>query len=202
MEKRILQLKITFVIVLCMLLSTAYPQVFTLVSGTGFTPMHYGDMEWGDYNNDGNLDFIHTGSASSSSFQCRIYTNNGDGTFTVQPGMSVVGAAYCTINWADYDNDNDLDYFIAGTYGIGFIYSKLFRNMGSGVFQEQTGINLTRDRMALQRLKEASEKAKCELSTLDRVEIRLPFIAQGPAGPQHLEATLTREMLESMVSKI
>ncbi|HWQ08823.1 MAG TPA: molecular chaperone DnaK, partial [Holophaga sp.] len=66
-------------------------------------------------------------------------------------------------------------------------------------FRTTTGLDLTKDRMALQRLKEASEKAKCELSTLDRVEIRLPFIAQGPTGPQHLEATLTREELEAMV---
>lgn len=66
-------------------------------------------------------------------------------------------------------------------------------------FRTNTGLDLTKDRMALQRLKEASEKAKCELSTLDRVEIRLPFIAQGPTGPQHLEATLTREELEAMV---
>ena len=69
-------------------------------------------------------------------------------------------------------------------------------------FQKTTGIDLTRDRMALQRLKEASEKAKCELSTLDRVEVRLPFIAQGPTGPQHLEATLTREHLETMVEDL
>ena len=69
-------------------------------------------------------------------------------------------------------------------------------------FKEQTGLDLTKDRMALQRLKEASEKAKCELSTLDKVEIRLPFIAQGPAGPQHLEATLTREDLEAMVRSL
>jgi molecular chaperone DnaK len=69
-------------------------------------------------------------------------------------------------------------------------------------FQAATGIDLTRDRMALQRLKEASEKAKCELSTLDRVEVRLPFIAQGPTGPQHLEATLTREQLEAMVADL
>ncbi|MBL0211780.1 MAG: molecular chaperone DnaK [Holophagaceae bacterium] len=66
-------------------------------------------------------------------------------------------------------------------------------------FKEKTGIDLNGDRMALQRLKEASEKAKCELSTLDKVEIRLPFIAQGPSGPQHMEATLTREILEDMV---
>jgi len=69
-------------------------------------------------------------------------------------------------------------------------------------FMQQTGIDLTADRMALQRLKEASEKAKCELSTLDKVDVRLPFIAQGPSGPQHLEATLTREMLEEMVTPL
>jgi molecular chaperone DnaK len=69
-------------------------------------------------------------------------------------------------------------------------------------FLSSTGIDLTKDRMALQRLKEASEKAKCELSTLDRVEVRLPFIAQGPTGPQHLEATLTRDQLESMVTDL
>ncbi|MDR3670261.1 MAG: molecular chaperone DnaK [Holophaga sp.] len=69
-------------------------------------------------------------------------------------------------------------------------------------FRAATGIDLTKDRMALQRLKEASEKAKCELSTLDRVEVRLPFIAQGPTGPQHLEATLTREQLEDMVTDL
>ncbi len=69
-------------------------------------------------------------------------------------------------------------------------------------FKEKTGIDLSSDRMALQRLKEASEKAKCELSTLDKVEIRLPFIAQGPSGPQHLEATLTRELLEDMVREL
>ncbi|MFZ4513660.1 MAG: Hsp70 family protein, partial [Geothrix sp.] len=69
-------------------------------------------------------------------------------------------------------------------------------------FRDKTGIDLSGDRMALQRLKEASEKAKCELSTLDRVEIRLPFIAQGPAGPLHLEASLDREQLESMVGSL
>ncbi len=69
-------------------------------------------------------------------------------------------------------------------------------------FKAKTGIDLTQDRMALQRLKEASEKAKCELSTLDKVDVRLPFIAQGPTGPQHLEATLTRETLENMVREL
>lgn len=66
-------------------------------------------------------------------------------------------------------------------------------------FKEKVGVDPSGDRMALQRLKEASEKAKCELSTLDKVDIRLPFLAQGPSGPLHLEATLTRAELEDMV---
>ncbi|MBI3131272.1 MAG: molecular chaperone DnaK [Acidobacteria bacterium] len=66
-------------------------------------------------------------------------------------------------------------------------------------FKEKVGVDPSGDRMALQRLKEASEKAKCELSTLDKVDIRLPFLAQGPSGPLHLEATLTRGELEEMV---
>ncbi|HJV21093.1 MAG TPA: molecular chaperone DnaK [Holophagaceae bacterium] len=66
-------------------------------------------------------------------------------------------------------------------------------------FKEKVGVDPSGDRMALQRLKEASEKAKCELSTLDKVDIRLPFLAQGPSGPLHLEATLTRAELEEMV---
>ncbi|HJU83670.1 MAG TPA: molecular chaperone DnaK [Holophagaceae bacterium] len=69
-------------------------------------------------------------------------------------------------------------------------------------FHEKTGQDLTNDRMALQRLKEASEKAKCELSTLEKVDIRLPFIAQGPSGPLHLEASLNREELEGMVADL
>jgi len=69
-------------------------------------------------------------------------------------------------------------------------------------FMEQTGVDLSVDRMALQRLKEASEKAKCELSTLDKVDLRLPFIAQGSAGPLHLEASMTREELETMVHSL
>ncbi len=66
-------------------------------------------------------------------------------------------------------------------------------------FKEKVGVDPSGDRMALQRLKEASEKAKCELSTLEKVDIRLPFLAQGPSGPLHLEATLTRGELEDMV---
>jgi molecular chaperone DnaK len=69
-------------------------------------------------------------------------------------------------------------------------------------FQKETGIDLTVDRLALQRLKEAAEKAKCELSALTSTEINLPFIAADPSGPKHLVTVLSRPELESIVGDI
>src|SRR5690554_2806887 len=60
-------------------------------------------------------------------------------------------------------------------------------------FKKETGIDLTQDKMAMQRLKEAAEKAKIELSGLVQTSINLPFISATPAGPVHLDMTLTRD---------
>jgi molecular chaperone DnaK len=67
-------------------------------------------------------------------------------------------------------------------------------------FKREHGIDLRKDRMALQRLKEAAEKAKCELSTTLQTEINLPFITADQTGPKHLILTLTRAKLESLVA--
>ena len=69
-------------------------------------------------------------------------------------------------------------------------------------FKKQEGIDLTKDRMALQRLKEAGEKAKCELSSSLSTEINLPFITADAAGPKHLLMTLTRAKLEQLVGDL
>jgi len=69
-------------------------------------------------------------------------------------------------------------------------------------FLNKTKIDLKKDRMALQRLKEATEKAKCELSTLKETEINLPFIAADSSGPKHLATRITRTQLESMVKNL
>src|SRR3989337_2636387 len=66
-------------------------------------------------------------------------------------------------------------------------------------FKRDQGIDLKQDRMALQRLKEAAEKAKCELSTVQQTEINLPFITADASGPKHLNITLTRAKLEQLV---
>ncbi len=69
-------------------------------------------------------------------------------------------------------------------------------------FQEETGIDLRTDRMALQRLKEAGERAKCELSTAEEATINLPFISADDSGPRHLSRNLTREHFETLVEEL
>ena len=69
-------------------------------------------------------------------------------------------------------------------------------------FRKETGVDLSKDKMALQRLKEAAERAKIELSSMMETEINLPFITADQSGPKHLNMKLTRAKLESLVEDI
>jgi molecular chaperone DnaK len=69
-------------------------------------------------------------------------------------------------------------------------------------YRKDQGINLRQDKMALQRLKEAAEKAKIELSSVMQTEINLPFITADASGPKHLNMTLTRAKLEQLVGDL
>jgi molecular chaperone DnaK len=69
-------------------------------------------------------------------------------------------------------------------------------------FQKTAGIDLKQDRMALQRLKEAAEKAKCELSSAMETTITLPFISADSSGPKHINRTLTRDKFEQLVADL
>jgi molecular chaperone DnaK len=69
-------------------------------------------------------------------------------------------------------------------------------------FLEREGIDLRDDSMALQRLKDAAEKAKCDLSTAQTTEVNLPFIANDENGPRHLNMTIERETLERLTSDV
>jgi len=69
-------------------------------------------------------------------------------------------------------------------------------------FQKATNIDLRRDRMALQRLKEAAERAKHELSSATETDVNLPFIAADATGPKHLTETMTRGQLEELVNEL
>ncbi len=69
-------------------------------------------------------------------------------------------------------------------------------------FKKDQGIDLSKDRMALQRLKEAAEKAKCELSSTLETDINLPFVTADASGPKHLNIKLTRSKLEQLVDDL
>jgi len=69
-------------------------------------------------------------------------------------------------------------------------------------FKKDNGIDLKKDQMALQRLKEAAEKAKCELSSSLETEINLPFVTADASGPKHLNVTLTRSKLEQLTEDL
>ncbi len=69
-------------------------------------------------------------------------------------------------------------------------------------FKQQTGIGIAGDKMAMQRVKDAAEKAKMELSTLKETEINLPFIASDASGPKHLTKSITRTHFESIVQNL
>ena len=69
-------------------------------------------------------------------------------------------------------------------------------------FKKSNGIDLSTDRMAMQRLKEAAEKAKIELSGMQQTQINLPFITADSTGPKHLDVTLTRAKFEELISDL
>ncbi len=81
-------------------------------------------------------------------------------------------------------------------------FDQLVINFLVGEFKREQGIDLKQDRMALQRLKEAAEKAKIELSSAQQTEVNLPFITADASGPKHMTINITRAKLEQLVGEL
>ena len=88
------------------------------------------------------------------------------------------------------------------TYLGGEDFDDRIMNWMADQFLNDTGIDLRKDRLALQRLKEAAERAKCELSSATETTFNLPFIAADATGPKHLNKSLTREKFEELVGDL
>jgi molecular chaperone DnaK len=88
------------------------------------------------------------------------------------------------------------------TYLGGEDFDERIMNWMADQFFDDTGIDLRKDRLALQRLKEAAERAKCELSSATETSFNLPFIAADASGPKHLNKSLTRERFEELVGDL
>lgn len=88
------------------------------------------------------------------------------------------------------------------TYLGGEDFDERIMNWMADQFLDDTGIDLRKDRLALQRLKEAAERAKCELSSAAETNFNLPFIAADASGPKHLNKSLTRDKFEELISDL
>jgi molecular chaperone DnaK len=101
---------------------------------------------------------------------------------------------------------NDGVFEVLSTSGNTFLggedFDERIMNWMAGQFLNDTGIDLRQDRLALQRLKEVAERAKCDLSSATETGINLPFIAADASGPKHFNKTLTREQFETLVSDL
>ena len=69
-------------------------------------------------------------------------------------------------------------------------------------FKNKEGIDLSNDKLAMQRLKEAAEKAKIELSTLSKTNVNLPFISYDPTGPKHLDIDITKQKFDALTKDL
>jgi molecular chaperone DnaK len=81
-------------------------------------------------------------------------------------------------------------------------FDERIMNYLASEFRKETGVDLSKDRIAMQRLKDAAEKAKIELSTVTSTNINLPFITATSDGPKHLDITLTRAKLEDLIADL
>ncbi len=108
------------------------------------------------------------------------------------------------IEIAEVDGEHQFE--VLATNGDTFLGGEDFDNRIIGYlakeFQKESGIDITKDPLAMQRLKEASEKAKIELSSRQQTEINLPYITADASGPKHLNISLTRAKLESLVEEL
>ena len=123
-------------------------------------------------------------------FQNRIAVYDlGGGTFDVsvleiQKGVFEVKSTNGDTFLGGEDFDNRL---------VGYLVSE---------FKRDTGIDVTKDQMAMQRLKEAAEKAKCELSSSLQTDINLPYLTMDSSGPKHMSLKLSRSKFESLVEDL
>jgi len=116
-------------------------EYFTEQTGISLTGVFGGNVAWGDYNNDGDLDILLTGHASSD-YVSEIYKNNRDDSFTVQSEIDLTGVYAGSVAWGDYDNDGDLDILLTGTKNSSEVISYIYRNNGDNTFTWQSEISL------------------------------------------------------------
>ena len=123
---------VSTLIVLIALSTLSFSQGFTDINAD-LTGTHMGDIAWGDYDADGDLDIILTGLDNGGNGITSIYKNNGDGIFTELVDLNIPGTYIGDVIWGDYDADGDLDILIQG-FTSGDQITKIYNNTGDDNF--------------------------------------------------------------------
>jgi len=111
--------------------------IFSYQAATPIDSVYHSAVSWADYNNDGYQDFLLTGGTLKGEYLTKLYKNNGTGGFAWQADIVLPGIAVGSVDWADYNNDNNLDFLLTGNTKTGPI-TKLYKNNGNGTFSEET----------------------------------------------------------------
>lgn len=107
---------------------------FSLVNNTPFTGVQFSDISTGDSDNDGDADILLNGMDSSFQNICELYLNDGTGSFSLLTGTPFLAAQLGTVDFADFDNDNDLDVFVTGSLGGQDVAAHIYENQGNNNF--------------------------------------------------------------------
>jgi hypothetical protein len=107
---------------------------FSLVNNTPFTGVQFSDISTGDSDSDGDADILLNGMDSSFQNICELYLNDGTGSFSLLTGTPFLAAQLGTVDFADFDNDNDLDVFVTGSLGGQDVAAHIYENQGNNNF--------------------------------------------------------------------
>ncbi len=116
---------------------------FELATGTPFEPSYGGDVDFGDFDGDNDLDLVIIGKNSSDNLITNLYSNNGSGSFTLITGNAFTGVFLGSVEFIDADTDGDLDILLAGEDTSGSPKTILYENTGSASFSAVSGLPFT-----------------------------------------------------------
>jgi hypothetical protein len=131
---------ISFLVLILIIKVNVLAQSFSDVTPTNIAPTGGGTLVWADFDNDDDLDFIISGYGNQYPISTKIYTNQGNGQFT-ESLIDIQRVVLSSIDWGDYDGDNNIDILISGslatgTSGPNSSYSAIYKNNGNNTFTE------------------------------------------------------------------
>ena len=107
---------------------------FSLVNNTPFDGVENSNICAGDSDGDGDMDILLNGMNESFEYVCQLYLNDGSGVFSLETNTPFIASSIGTVDFADFDNDNDLDVFVTGATGGAGVAAHIYENLGNNNF--------------------------------------------------------------------